>query len=82
MENKTYDIKNVHLHFDVIKKTELSKDDIILVKIKSFAKGINAEMVGNVLKEHFPNNESIIIDDSIEIEFVKKSSESVNNNEH
>jgi len=66
-------IDNLHLYVDVIKKTELSKDDVIFVKIKSSTMGINATMLGQVMEKHFPENEVIIVDNSIDLEIVKKS---------
>jgi len=65
------EIDNLTLFVDVIKKTEISKDDVIIVKIKSTAMGINSTVVERVMEENFPGFKVLIIDDTLDIEFVK-----------
>lgn len=70
-ETPSCSIDNLQLYVDVIKKTELSKNDILIVKIKSNAMGINSTLLGQVMDEHFPENKVIIIDDTIDIEIIR-----------
>jgi hypothetical protein len=71
-EKEKCDIDNLHLYVDVIKKTEISENDVIFVKIKSTAMGINARVLSQVMEKHFPENEVIIVDDTIDLEIVTK----------
>lgn len=71
-EKSKCEIDNLSLYVDVIKKTELHKDDVILVKIKSSTMRINARMLSQIMDKHFPDNEVIIIDDTIELEIMRK----------
>ena len=64
-------VSNLSLHLDIVKKSEVSKDDVIIVRIKSSAQGINSTLVEQIMDEHFPDNKVLIIDDSLDIEFVK-----------
>ena len=73
-EKAKCEIDNLHLYVDVIKKTELSKDDVIIVRLKSTAMGISARVLSQVMDKHFPDNEVIIIDDTVDLEIVKKTS--------
>jgi hypothetical protein len=66
------EVDNLSLYVDVVKKTELSQDDVIIVRIKSSAMGINATLVESVMEEHFPGMKVLIIDDTIDIEIIKK----------
>ena len=68
------DIDNLSLFVDVVKKTEISKDDVIIVRIKSTSMGINSTLVEQVMEEHFPGMKVLIIDDSIDIEIIKQKS--------
>jgi hypothetical protein len=76
-EKTKCEIDNLSLYVDVIKKTELSKDDVIFVKIKSSTMGINARLLSQIMEKHFPDNEVIIVDDSIDLEVVRKKDESI-----
>lgn len=71
-EKGKLEIDNLTLYVDVIKKTELTKDDVIFVKIKSSTMGINARLLGQIMEKHFPDNEVVIVDDSIDLEVVRK----------
>ena len=70
-ETPSCSVDNISLYVDVIKKTELSKNDILIVKIKSNAMGINSTLLGQVMDKHFPENEVLIIDDTVDIEVIK-----------
>lgn len=75
-EKAKCEIDNLTLYVDVIKKTELTKEDVIFVKIKSATMGINARLLSQIMEKHFPDNEVIIVDDSIDLEVVRKKDES------